>query len=77
MVEKRKKFEERVNFRLFREEKKELMDITRHAKDVDGFRKFQNENHACRVAILHFIKQESNELIIKPGRPTKGRFNNR
>lgn len=58
-------------FRLFSDELSKLRKAVIHARDADGFRKYENESHFIRCAVVRLIRSESEALEIKKGRPKK------
>ena len=62
-------FEEIITFRLFSNKKKAMADIVTHAKDDNGYKKYDNESHFIRCAIMRLIAIENKHLVIKRGRP--------
>lgn len=64
-------YEKRMNFRVFLEEYGKILKIITHAKDFDDSKKYENESHLCRCALIKLIRSEMKELEIKPGRPKK------
>lgn len=73
-MENRKNFQNIKVFRLFDNELEDMQKIITHAKDMDGLKKYQNESHFIRCAVVNLINDYKNKLNIKPGRPQK--YNN-
>jgi len=66
-------FEEKIVFRLFINERKRILVAIKHAKTIKGFRKYDNESHFIRCAVINLLREVEREQDIKPGRPkTKG-----
>lgn len=59
-MEKLTRFNEKVNVRLFFDEKKQIDNIVAQAKNKDGFKKYENSSHFIRSAIINQIKVEKN-----------------
>jgi len=67
----RKRLEELVAFRCFSDIRKRILKVITHAKDEEGFKKFDDESHAIRTGLMLLLKKEERYLKIKPGRPCK------
>jgi len=71
MEQERQRFDKKEQFRLFEEELDKARQIVLHARDKDGFRKFENRSHFYRCAVMKMIREELAEIEIKKGRPKK------
>ena len=61
-TEKYKRFENTINFRLFEDEHDEMRRVIRRAKDDDGIRKYENQSHFLRVAVMKLIREEQAKI---------------
>lgn len=70
-MDKRDKFSEKINLRLFKSELVQLQRIMRHARDQQGKRKYCSLGHIVRCALMQFINREQFSIDVKLGRPKK------
>lgn len=67
----RKTFEKRFTIRLFEEERSLIKTVVLHAKDDEGFRKYESPSHFIRACVINRLRDEFNSLDINKGRPKK------
>ena len=64
-------FEAKEQFRLHDIELKQINKVVKHARDEANERKYKNNSHFYRAAIMEKLRQELKKLDIKRGRPKK------
>lgn len=64
-----------IQFRLFSEEKAKISKVVRYAEDFDGGRKYDNESHFCRCAVMQLLLKEYDKIKRSRGRPLNQRTN--
>lgn len=71
MESKRERFEEQITFRLFSDEREKISKITKYATNIINERKYENESHFIRCAVIQLINEEKKKLESIKGRPKK------
>lgn len=65
----RDRFQERIMFRLFKLESRQIRNIVNNSRDSYGFRLYESTSHFIRCAVMKLVREELKKLKIKQGRP--------